>query len=148
MSRAGTVLGAGVVLGALLAALAPVQWAGRDRADFGPGSAAALEQAVEAAGLRVCDVVDVPDGRPGGRVAGRAYAVAAGCPGDTATVVLDRFGSAADRDAAARRFESLVRPRGSGTVLTLDDATVLVQGAGDGAVRQRLVGALREQGAR
>ncbi len=148
MSRAGTVPGVGVVLGALLCALALAQVAGRDRAEFGPGSAAALERAVQAAGLRVCDVADLPDGRAGGRVAGRAYAVAAGCPGDAATVVLDRFGSAADRDAAARRFESLVRPRGSGTVLTLGDATVLVQGAGDGGVRRRLVGALREQGAR
>ncbi len=148
MSRAGAVSGAGVVLVVLLGVLALVQWAGRDRAEFTPGSAAALEQAVDAAGLRICAVTDVPRDRAGGSVAGRAYEVAAACPGDAATVVVDRYGSAADRDAAARRFESLLRPRSSGTVLTLGDATVLLQGAGDGGVRQRLVEALRDGGAR
>ena len=143
MSRA-----AGVVLAALLGALALVQWAGRDRAPFAPGAVDAVDRAVATAGLQVCSVVEEPDGLAPASVTGRAYAVAAACPGNTATVVVDRFGSAADRDAAARRFEGLARPRGSGLVLTLGDATVLVQGAGDGGVSRRLVEALRGVGAR
>jgi hypothetical protein len=146
--RAGTVLGTGVVLAALLATLAVVQWAGRDRAPFGPGSLDAVERAVATAGLRVCSVVDAPDGFAPASTGSRAYAVAPVCPEDTATVVVDRFASARDRDAAAQRFESLVRPRGSGTVLTLDDATVLLQGSGDGGTSRRLAGALRGEGAR
>jgi hypothetical protein len=148
-------LGAGVVLAALLGSLGLVQWAGRERADFGPGALAAVERAVDAAGLQVCGTVDDPDGTvddPDGTAAtgagGRAYEVAVSCPGDTATVVVDRFGSAAARDAAARRFESLVRPRGSGVVLTLADATVFLQGSGDGEAGRRLRAALRAEGAR
>ncbi|MFW3169740.1 hypothetical protein [Geodermatophilus sp. CPCC 206100] len=136
------------MLAALLAALALVQWAGRDRADFGPGSRDAVEQAVTAAGLRICAATDVPPDRSGGSLDGRAYEVADACPGEAATVVVDRYASAGARDAAARRFESLVRPRSSGAVLTLDDATVLLHGTGDGAVRRRLTAALRDQGAR
>jgi hypothetical protein len=64
------------------------------------------------------------------------------------TVVVDRFTSAGDRDAAARQFESQTRPRSSGAVLTLADATVLLQGPGDGDVRRRLGEALRQEGAR
>ncbi len=148
MRRAGTVLGTGVVLTALLGALVVVQWAGRDRAPFGPGSLDALERAVGAAGLRICEAADVAHDLPGGSLGGRAYAVAASCPGATATVVVDRFASADDRDAAARRFESLTRPRGSGWVLTLDDATVLLQGPGDEQPRRRLREALLGEGAR
>jgi hypothetical protein len=146
--RAGTALGTGVVLVALLGALAVAQWAGRDRATFGPGSLDAVERAVAAAGLRICGVADVAHDLPGGSLGGRAYAVAASCPGDAATVVVDRFASAGDRDAAARRFESLTRPRGSGWVLTLDDATVLLQGPGDEEPRRRLREALVGEGAR
>jgi hypothetical protein len=146
--RTGALAGTAVLLGALLAALAVVQWAGRDRAVFGAGSFDAVERAVQTAGLRVCRVVDEPDGFAGTSVDGRAYEVAVSCPDDTATVVVDRFASAADRDAAARQFEGRVRPRGSGSVRTLGDATVLLQGTGDGDVRQRLAEALRAEGAR
>ncbi|PWW23670.1 hypothetical protein JD79_02845 [Geodermatophilus normandii] len=148
MRRTGTVLGTGVVLAALLAALAVAQWAGRDRATFGPGSLEAVERAVAAAGLRTCDAADVARDLPGGSLGGRAYTLAASCPGDAVTVVVDRFASAGDRDAAARRFESLSRPRGSGWVLTLADATVLLRGPGDEEPRRRLRVALIGEGAR
>ena len=148
MNPAGAVLGVAVVLGAVAAPLAVVQWAARERAPFGEGAFAAVEQAVGTAGLQVCDVVDTSGGGAGGRTTGRAYEVAEACPADPATVVVDRYATAADRDGAARQFESLVRPRGSGVVLTLADATVLLQGSGDGDVRQRLGAALRSEGAR
>jgi hypothetical protein len=148
VNPAGAVLGAAVVLGAVSAPLAVVQWAARDRAAFGDGAFDAVEQAISAAGLQVCGVVDTSGGRAGGRTAGRAYEVAEACPADPATVVVDRYATAADRDGAARQFESLVRPRGSGVVVTLADATVHLQGSGDGDVRQRLGAALRSEGAR
>ena len=148
MRRPGAVLGTGVVLAALLLTLAVVQWAGRDRAPFGPGAPDAVERAVATAGLRICDVADVAHDLPGGSLGGRAYRVAPSCPGGTATVVVDRFGSAGDRDAAARRFESLARPRGSGEVLTLGDATVLLPASGDEEPRRRLRAALLGEGAR
>jgi hypothetical protein len=148
VTRAGTVVGTAVVLGALLAVLGVVQWAGGDRAAFGPGSADAVERAVDAAGLQVCGITGAPHGLAPASVGSSAYEVASSCPGDPMTVVVDRFGSAADRDAAARRFESQTRPRSSGAVFTLADATVLLQGSGDGDVRRRLGEALRDQGAR
>ncbi|WP_369253176.1 hypothetical protein [Geodermatophilus amargosae] len=148
MRRAGTVLGTGVVLAALLAALAVVQWAGRERAPFGPGSLDAVQRAVTAAGLRICGTADVARDLPGGSLGGHAHTVAVSCPGDAATVVVDRFASAGDRDAAARRFEARTRPRGSGEVLTLDDATVLLQGPGGEEPRRRLRAALAGEGAR
>jgi hypothetical protein len=148
VTRAGAVLGTAVVLGALLAVLGIVQWAGRDRAAFTPGSTAAVERAVDAAGLEVCDVTDAPDGLAPASVRGRAYEVAASCPGDAVTVVVHVFASAGDRDGAARQFESQVRPRSSGAVFTLADAAVLLQGSGDGDARRRLGEALRLQGAR
>ncbi|MEX5718383.1 hypothetical protein [Geodermatophilus maliterrae] len=147
-ARRHAVLGTAVVLTALLAALAVVQWAGRDRAPFGPGSLDAVERAVTAAGLRICEAADVDHDLPGASLGGRAYEVAASCPDDATTIVVDRFASAGDRDAAARRFESLTRPRGSGAVLTLDDATVLLQGPGDEEPRRRLREALVVEGAR
>jgi hypothetical protein len=103
---------------------------------------------VAAAGLAVCGVVDDPGGQAAAAVRSRSYRVADGCPGDAATAVVDRFGSVADRDAAARQFESLGRPRAAGTVLTLGDTTVLLQGSGDGEVRRELAAALRREGAR
>jgi hypothetical protein len=148
VTRVGAAAGTAVVLAALLAALALAQWAGRDRAAFAPGGFAAVERAVAAAGLQVCDVVDDQGGQAASALRSRSYEVAAACPGDAATAVVDRFGSAADRDAAARQFESLGRPRAGGTVLTLDDTTVLLQASGDGAVRRELAAALRREGAR
>ena len=148
MTRSGTVPAAAVGLVSLLAVLALVQWAGHGRAPFGADAGDLVEQAVRSAGLQVCSSVEEPGGWAAGAVAGRAYEVAADCSGGRATVVVDRFGTAAGRDSAARRFESLLRPRAGGVVLTLGDATVLVQGAGDGDARGRLVAALRAAGAR
>ena len=148
MTRAGPVVATAVVLGALLAVLGVVQWAGRDRAPFRTGSFQAVERAVTDAGLQVCDVTDAPDGFAPASVRSRVYELAATCPGGTASVVVDRFASAEDRDAAARQFESQTRPRSSGAVLTVADATVLLRGSGDGDVRARLGEALRRAGAR
>ncbi|WP_147332014.1 hypothetical protein [Geodermatophilus marinus] len=137
-----------LVLAATLGALGLVQWAGHGRAPFGDVVFERVEAAAAAAGLQVCRVVDEPGGLAGGAVASRVYDLAVRCPAEGATVVVDRFATAADRDAAARRFESLLRPRGSGAVRTLGDGTVLVRGEGDDDVHRALARALDAAGAR
>jgi hypothetical protein len=134
-----------------------VQWARRKRAAFGDGSFDEVVAALTGAGLQVCSVADEPDGLAGRAVASRAYEVAVDCPADTATVadrsdtatvVVDRFATVEDRDAAARRVESLVRPRTLGAVHTLGSATVYLPGSGDRAVRVLAAAAVRAAGAR
>ncbi|MGY1690801.1 hypothetical protein [Geodermatophilus sp. SYSU D01105] len=149
MREAGRAALAGaVVLAALLAVLGLAQWASRERAPFGDAGFAEVEDAVAGAGLQVCAVADEPDGLAVGAVASRAYEVAVDCGDGAVTVVVDRFATAADRDAAARRFESLVRPRGSGAVTTLGSATVFLRGGADREAADRLEAALRAAGAR
>ena len=147
---AGTVWAVAAVLVCLLAALAVVQWAGRSGADGGRASFADVERAVQDAGLEVCAEDTDPAGRAPGALESHSYELAVRCATgeDRAGATVDRFGSTADRDAAARRFESLVRPRGSGVVWTLGSTTVFLQGSGDRAVRDRLAAALRAAGAR
>jgi hypothetical protein len=142
-----------IVVAAVLVAFLLVQWAGDERAPFDPGAAAPdsftrVEATVATAGLQVCSATDSPDGLAGQAVASRTYELAVRCPANPARVVVDQFASAADRDAAAQRFESLVRPRGSGVVYTLDDTTVFIQGSSDDEVQDRLDAALRAAGAR
>lgn len=149
--RAG--LAAAVALGAALGTLGLVQWAGHERAAFGGGesggaSFAEVEAALDAAGLQVCAAAEVPDGLANQAVTSRTYEVALRCSADPVAVVVDRFATARARDAAVRRFESLVRPRGSGVVYTLGDTVVSVPGSGDDGVRERLGAALGAAGAR
>jgi hypothetical protein len=145
----GAPVGAVVVaVAALAGALGLVQWAGHERAPYDATGFPAVEAAFGAAGLQVCAAADRPDGLAPQAVASRTYLLARRCPDGPARVVVDRFADAADRDAAARRFESLARPRGSGVVATLGDTTIFVPGSGDDAVQDRLDSALRAAGAR
>jgi hypothetical protein len=139
-----------VVALTLLAALLVVSWGAHERAPFdtGPDSFTRVEDTVTTAGLQVCSATDRPDGLANQAIASRTYELAVVCPADPARVIVDQFASAADRDAAAQRFESLVRPRGSGVVYTLGDTTVFVQGSSDDEVQDRLDAALRAAGAR
>ncbi|MGQ0574740.1 MAG: hypothetical protein ACT4RN_11135, partial [Pseudonocardia sp.] len=124
------------------------RWAGHERAEFAAGSFTEVEAAFGAAGLTVCAATGAPDPLAPAAVASRSYELGTGCTGDVAAVVVDRFADVAHRDAAALRFEGLVRPRGSGVVYTLGDTTVFVRGSGDHAVQERLDPALRAAGAR
>jgi hypothetical protein len=81
-------------------------------------------------------------------VAGRTYELAVRCPADPARVVVDRFTEAADRDAAAQRFESPAPRRDSGAIYTLGATTDFVQGSGDDTVQDRLNDTLRAAGTR
>lgn len=145
--RAG--IGAAVVGGCLAVVLGiVVLWAGHERSEFDAGSFPQVEAAFAAAGLTVCAATEAPDPLAPAAVASRSYELGIGCTGDVAPVVVDRFADVAHRDAAAQRFESLVRPRGSGVVYTLGDTTVFVRGSGDHDVQERLDVALRAAGAR
>jgi hypothetical protein len=144
----GAAIGAAVAAGALLSALAVVQWAGHPHAPFGPGSFADAEAAMSAAGLAVCSAAEEPDPRANQAIASRTYRVAADCTGPAAVVVVDRFPDAADRDATARDLTARTRPRGSGVVYTLRDMTVFVPGTADTDVQTRLNAALHGAGAR
>ena len=137
-----------VVALTFLAALGVVQWAAHERSPYDVGSFPEAEAAFAAAGLQVCAAAEQPDGLAPAALVSRTYELAVRCPVDPARVVVDRFVDATDRDAAARRFEALLRPRGSGVVYTLGDMTIFVQGSGDHDVQERLDPALRAAGAR
>jgi hypothetical protein len=146
--RPGTVVAAAVVLGATLAVLGVVQWAGQPRAGPSGGSFTVVEQAFRSAGLQVCARDDHPSGLAPGAVESRTYEIAVGCGERQAPVIVDLFSSTGARDNAARQFESLTRPRGSGVVYTLGATTVFLPGSGNGAVLGRLTAALSATGAR
>lgn len=149
--RGGVLVGVVVLLGVVLATLAIVQWAGETAtAPFEPGSVADVIGAAGRAGLTVCTVRDEPDPLARRAVSSTTVRVATDCtnPDDDATVVVDRYASATDRDAVARELTARNRPRGSGVVYTWRDMTILVRGDGDDAVRERLESVLRGSGAR
>jgi len=149
--RGGLLVGAVVLLGAVLATLAIVQWAGdTDTAPFRPGSVADVLGAAGRAELQICSVRDEPDPLARRATSSATLRLATDCthPGDDATVVVDRYASAADRDAVARDLTARNRPRGSGVVYTWRDMTILVRGDGADAVRERLESVLRGSGAR
>lgn len=142
------VLAGAVALGALVLVLLVVQWSGHPQAPFRPGPIDAVDAVVEAAGLEVCSVTDEPDPRANQAIASRTYSVAVSCPAPGALVVVDQFADVSHRDATARDLTARTRPRGSGVVYTFGDLTVLVEGAGEDEVQDRLDAALREAGAR
>jgi hypothetical protein len=124
-----TALATAVVLLAALAALAIVQWAARPRADDGGASFAEVEQAFRTARLQVCAEDRHPAGLAPAAVESRTYDLAEHCTGALASAVVDRYSSVSARDGAARQFESLTRPPGSGVVYTLGETTVFLQGS-------------------
>ncbi|WP_165922517.1 hypothetical protein [Pseudonocardia endophytica] len=156
-------LGGAVLLGVVLATLAIVQWAGdTDQAPFEPGSAADVIGAVGRAGLQVCSVRDEPDPLARQATSSSTVRISTDCAAptpqaspaaaprrtsDDATAVIDRYATAADRDAVARELTARIRPRGSGVVYTWRDMTVLVRGDADDTVRERLESVLRGSGA-
>ena len=120
---------------------------GGSRAPFEARTFAEVEEALTEQGLQICGVE--PSGARANQAAdGRAYRVAVDCTGeDDATVVVDRFDSAAHRDAAARNLEGQVRPRAGGAVWTLGPFAVVVSGPTDDDVVNRVTDALENAGA-
>ena len=120
-----------------------------DRASFDDrASFADIEDAITGGGLEICETADDDDGQANQATASRQYEVAFDCGSDDIVpVVVDEFGDAADRDAAARNFESQVRPRGYGAVWTYGPFTIFTFGERDDAVEEDLTDVLDELGA-
>lgn len=119
------------------------------RSDFGSGSFSDVANALEANELEVCRVIDDPGGLANGATATRTFVVAIDCTdGERTELVVDRFGSADARDAAARQFEVVSRPRGSGVVWTLGPFTIFAGGGNDDEVLGKITDALAAVGAR
>lgn len=70
------------------------------------------------------------------------------CHEGVVSLVVDTFANAADRDAAARNFESEVRPRGDGVVWTWGQCTIFAIAGREPAVMDRLTTGLDRLGAR
>ena len=119
------------------------------RADFGSGSFSDVRGALEAGELEVCRVIDGPGGLANGATATRTFVVAIDCTeGERTELVVDRFEAAYARDAAARQFEVVSRPRGSGVVWTLGPFTIFAGGGQDDEVLGKITDALDAAGAR
>ncbi len=117
------------------------------RDEFEPHTFDEVQTALVHEGLQVCDVRPT-DGHANQAVAGREFRVAFDCAGDDdATVVVDEFANAEDRDAAAHNFEVRVRPRAYGAVWTYGPFAILVSGPRDDAVEERIIDALDRIGA-
>jgi hypothetical protein len=148
-------LRAGVVAVGIFVALALVlviaAWSATERAPFRSGAAgsfAQVEAAITGAGLVICRRTDDPGGQANQAVASRSYEVALDCSDQRTSLVVDRFADAGDRDAAARAFEGLNRPRAGGVVYTLGDSVIYQRGTGEDEVGERLGAALTQAGAR
>ncbi|WP_433802836.1 hypothetical protein [Actinomycetospora sp. CA-084318] len=149
----GTLRAAGAVVAValLVVLLLLVLWIDGGRATFVRAGVDAATGALESAGLAVCAraprtgatpsaleavTLDVANDRPGCTA------------GPVARIGVEQFGSAGDRDAAARAEEVRVRPRGSTLVHTLDDLVVSVPGLADDDLTDRISAALTARGAR
>ncbi|HEY7047311.1 MAG TPA: hypothetical protein VH373_08830 [Jatrophihabitantaceae bacterium] len=121
---------------------------GRPRATFSEGTFAEVERAMQDKGLHICRTEDVPDGQANQAVESRRYDVGFVCAsGDEAQVVVDNFAGRADRDAALRNFEVLVRPNGNGVTYSYKSFVIYVAGQSDDRSQDRIDEALRGLGA-
>jgi hypothetical protein len=135
-------------VGALFALLLIVAACGsRDSFDQ-EASLADIEDAITSGGLEICETSKDDDGYANEAAATHDYVVAFDCDsGDTVPVVIDEFDDVDARDAAARNFESQVRPRGYGAVWTYDQFTIFTFGERDDAVEEQLTEVFDDLGA-
>jgi hypothetical protein len=107
-----------------------------------------IEQVLSRGDLDVCTQSHDPDGHANQATATRTYDVALDCASDDhVRLIVDRFRDEEARDAAARQFEPLVRPRGDGTVWTLGPFTLFANGGRDDDVMESITDALDRAGA-
>jgi hypothetical protein len=138
----------GALLAGVLAAAIVAGCGSRDSFDQ-EASFADIEDATTNGGLEICETVDDADNEAANQaIASRDYVVAFDCDGDNnVPLAIDEFDSADERDAAARNFESQVRPRGYGAVWTYDQFTIFTSGERDDAVEEQLTDILDDLGA-
>lgn len=118
------------------------------RSDFESGSLRRLERRLEQSDLEVCSRLTNTAGLANQATRTDVLDVGRDCHGELLAVVVDRFGSAADRDASARALEVQSRPRRDGVVWTYGPNTVAVFGPRDHALMRSVIRTLDDVGAR
>ena len=119
----------------------------QSRAEFDVHPIADIERALRSRGLAVCTTLDNSKGLANQAASTRVLNVAIDCHDEIVPLVVDRFRHARDRDAAARNFESLNRPRGDGVVWTWANFTISAFGPRDDHVIDRVTEAMDRLGA-
>lgn len=115
---------------------------GSSRADFATGTLADIERSLERSGLEVCSRLTNTAGLANQATKTTVWNVGVDCHEELVTVVIDRFATETDRDAAARALEVQTRPRRDGVVWTFGPQTVAVFGPRDHQVMQKVTRAL------
>ncbi len=121
---------------------------GSSRADFAIGTPADIERSLERSGLEVCSRLTNTAGLANQATKTTVWNVGVDCHEELVTVVIDRFATETDRDAAARALEVQTRPRRDGVVWTFGPQTVAVFGPRDHDVMQKVTRALERIDAR
>lgn len=119
----------------------------QSRAEFDVRPIADIEGSLRSRGLAICATSDNSKGLANQAASTRVLNVAIDCHEEIVPVVVDRFRHARDRDAAARNFESLNRPRGDGVVWTWAQFTISAFGPRDDQVIDRVTDAMDRLGA-
>lgn len=142
MRRSGALA---VVVGVVL--IAGSGCASSARSPFGGGSVPEIVAALRRHHLEICGppVRHAPNANQA--VATTAIQVAIDCHDDHGIVVIDRFTSAEDRDAAARNFEVNTHPRLDGAVWTWKSFTINAIGGASTEVQDRITDAMDDLGA-
>ena len=135
------------MVGALLMAVM-VSLGCQSRATFETRPIANIERALSGRGLEVCTTLDNAKGLANQAVSTRVLNVAVDCHEEIVPLIVDRFTGAADRDGAARNFESMNRPRGDGVVWTWANFTIAAFGPRDDRVIERVTKAMDRLGAK
>ena len=140
MTRPAVVLAGLLAMGAAFGCQSRPAFAVRPIAD--------IERVLRARGLAVCTTLDNSKGLANQAVSTRVLNVAIDCHEEIAPLVVDRFRHARDRDAAARNFESINRPRSDGVVWTWANFTISAFGPRDDQVIDRVTAAMDRLGAK
>ncbi len=135
------------IVGSLLTAVV-VLIGCQSRATFETRPIANIERALRGRGLEVCTTLDNAKGLANQAVSTRVLNVAVDCHEEIVPLIVDRFTGAADRDGAARNFESMNRPRGDGVVWTWANFTIAAFGPRDDRVIERVTKAMDRLGAK
>lgn len=115
---------------------------GASRADFATGRLPDIERSLERSGLEVCSRLTNTAGLANQATKTTVWNVGVDCHEELVTIVIDRFATETDRDAAARALEVQTRPRRDGVVWTFGPQTVAVFGPRDHQVMQKVTRAL------
>lgn len=120
----------------------------QSRAEFDVRPIADVEGALRSRGLAICTTLDNSKGLANQATSTRVLNVAIDCHEEIVPLLVDQFRHARDRDAAARNFDSMNRPRGDGVVWTWANFTISAFGPRDDQVIDRVTDAMDRLGAK